>query len=595
MAVTPGLSVKLGASSEPSFLRCHSPNNRISNNKARVSNATLSCSRDQKFKGVGRGKVCDPSYTAKTDQYHESHEAQELVDLLRDSVAKGSIREGKSVHGLLLKSSFGNEESIRLFNHVTYMYAECSCFVEAWRVFDGMPHRNAFSWTVMIVGSKKNGLFLDGFRFFYDMLVDGILPDEFVYSAVIQSCIGLGCIELGEAVHGQIVKRGFWDDVIVGTSLLSMYAKLHNSEASVRVFNAIAEHNQVSWGAVISGLSSNGLYLEAFHQFLAMITQGFTPNMYTFSSVLKAVGKMRDATKGREVHQCVMEYGMESNVVVGTSLIDMYSKCGHLSDARSVFDRNFYKSKVNNPWNAMISGYTQCGYWQEALDLFIEMCLNDVKPDLYTYGGVFSAIAALKWLYFGRQVHGMVVKSGNGSRVLSLNNAIVDAYFKCQSLEDARKVFDRMQERDMVSWTTLVSAYVQCYQAREALSIFSQMREQGFMPNQFTFSSVLVACASLSLLEYGRQVHGLICKAGLDDDNCIESSLTNMYAKSGNIIDAVEVFEKIVCPDVVSWSAIIYGYAQHGFLDKAIELVQKMEQSGIQPNSNILLTHLICL
>lgn len=556
---------------------------------------TLSCSRVERFKGFGSVILCKPSHLAKTGRHYQAHEPKELVKLLRDCAARGSIREGKSVHGFLLKRSFGYEDSIRLFSHVAHMYSECSCFAEAWRVFDGMPHRDVFSWTVMIVGSKNNELFIDGIRFFYDMLVCGILPDEFAYSAAVQNCTGLHCIELGKAVHGQILKRGFWHDVIVGTSLLSMYAKLQDSEASVRVFNAIAEHNQVSWGAMISGLSSNGLYLEAFHQFLAMLAQGFTPNMYTFSSVLKAVGKMRDATKGREVHQCVMDYGMESNVVVGTSLIDMYSKCGHLSDARSVFDKNFCNSGVNNPWNAMISGYTQCGYWQEALDLFIEMCLNDVKPDLYTYGGVFSATAALKWLYFGRQIHGMVVKSSNGSRVLSLTNALVDVYFKCQSLEDARKAFDKMQERDMVSWTTLVSAYVQCNQSREALSIFSQMREQGFMPNQFTFSSVLVACASLSLLNYGRQVHGLICKAGLDDDNCIESSLTNMYAKSGNIIDAVEVFERIVCPDVVSWTAIIYGYAQHGFPDKAVELVQKMEQSGIQPCSNILLSHLICL
>lgn len=562
--------------------------------QARVPNATLSCSRVQSFKGVGKGKVCNPGSIAKTDRCPEAYAAQELVDLLRDSAARGLIREGKSVHGLFLKSSFGDEESARLFNHVVHMYAACSTFVEARRVFEGMPHRNVLSWTMMIVGSKNNGFFLDGFKFFYDMLVDGILPDEFVYSAVIQSCLGFGCIELGEALHGQIVKRGFWDDVIVGTSLLSMYAKLHNSEASIRVFNAIAEHNQVSWGAIISGLSSNGLYLEAFQKFLAMITQGYRPNMYTFSGVLKAVGKMRDATKGREVHNCVMDYAMESNVVVGTSLIDMYSRCGCLSDARSVFDRNFYRSEVNNPWNAMISGYTQRGCWQEALDLFVEMCLNDVRPDLYTYGGVFSAIAALKWLYFGRQVHGMVVKFGNDTRVLSLNNAIVDAYFKCQSLEDARKVFDRMQEKDMVSWTTLVSAYVQCYQAREALSVFSEMREQGYIPNQFTFSSVLAACANLFLLEYGRQVHGLICKAGLDDDNCIESSLTHMYAKSGNIIDAREVFEKIVCPDIVSWTAIIYGYAQHGFPDKAVELFQKMEQSGVQPNSNLPLSHLIC-
>ncbi|KAH9649438.1 hypothetical protein KPL70_025988 [Citrus sinensis] len=163
---------------------------------------------------------------------------------------------------------------------------------------------------------------------------------------------------------------------------------------------------------------------------------------------------------------------------------------------------------------------------------------------------VFNAIAVSKYLQLGKAVHGIVLKSGSDMMVVSVYNAIADAYAKCGALKDVRKVFDRMGERDMVSWTTLVTAHSQCSEWEEALAIFSQMREEGFSPNEFTFSSVLVSCAGLCFLDFGRQVH--------------KSALLDMYAKCGNISEAAMIFERISNPDTVSWTAIISGYAQHG-------------------------------
>ena len=96
--------------------------------------------------------------------------------------------------------------------------------------------------------------------------------------------------------------------------------------------------------------------------------------MYTFTSVLKAVRKLGDADMGKQVHECVAKLGMESNVLVGTALINIYAKCGALSDARFIFDMNFTNYELNMPCNAMISGYSQCGCSQEAVELFVTMC-----------------------------------------------------------------------------------------------------------------------------------------------------------------------------------------------------------------------------
>ncbi|KAJ4953226.1 hypothetical protein NE237_030058 [Protea cynaroides] len=568
-----------------SHLQCHSPE-PITTDKIGKSNVRIPSTVTQNHPVAQRSKISARTAISATDQQPQ---VQLLVDHLRDCAKEGSIREGKAIHALVLKFSFDEEKTVVLFNHVAHMYSKFSDFAAARKIFDKMLHKNVFSWTVMIVGSTENRQFDDGIIFFREMQDSGILPDKFAYSAIIQSCIGLNCIELAEMVHAQIIKRGFSAHIVVSTSLLNMYSKLGKIEDSVLMFNTMVEHNQVSWNAMISGFISNGLHAEAFGQFLSMKSKGIEPNINTFGSVLKAVAKLGDVNKGRELHDHLTELGIESNVLVGTALIDMYSNCGCLPDARNVFNKNFTGCQVNTPWNAMVSGYSQCGCGQEALELFIRMCLNDVESDPFTYGSVFKAIGAVKDLQFGRQVHGKVLKLEYDSIALNVKNAIADAYSKCGSLEDARKVFKSMETKDLVSWTTMLTAYVQCSKGEKAINIFSQMRNEGFAPNEFSFASILVGCASLCLLDYGQQLHGLLCKSVLEDHECVESALIDMYAKCGSIIEAGKVFRRIDRPDVVSWTAIISAYAQHGLTRNALEFFQTMEASGIKPNAITLL------
>ncbi|KAF3432468.1 hypothetical protein FNV43_RR27208 [Rhamnella rubrinervis] len=530
------------------------------NNHIRNSSITQPPSNAQKLDKAFQRKLPSLIECEKTQQLYNK---QSIIDLARDCAEKGSLEKLKAVHGLLLKSGYLESDLLILLNHVAHAYSKCSDFSTARQVFDEMPQRNIFSWTVMIVGAAENDFFLDGFNFFCEMVNSGILPDKFAYSSILQTCIGLDCVELGKMVHAQIIVRGFASHIFVSVSLLNMYAKLGMIDESFEVFCSIKEHNQVSWNAMISGLTSNGFHFEAFGLFLKMKKEGITLNAYTIISVSKAVGKLGDVDKGKTVHSYASEFDMDSNVQVGTALIDMYSKCESVSDARSVFDLNFTSCRVNTPWNAMIS-------------------------DLYTYCSMFNAIAALKCMHFGKQVHGIILKSDSELNI-SVSNAIADAYAKCGLLEDVKKVFERMEEKDVVSWTTLVTAYSQCSECEESFVIFSKMREAGFTPNQFTFSSVLDACASLCLLDYGRQVHGLLCKAGMDTHKCTESALIDMYAKCGCITEARKVFEGISDPDTVSWTAIISGYAQHGLVEDALQLFRGMEQLGMKVNAVTLL------
>lgn len=538
-----------------------------------------------------RSRVVESKLLQVVENYEFSQKAQrqELVDQLHRCAEKGLLREARVIHGYILKSDFDDGNLLTLLNHVMYAYSKCSDFESAKIVFDYLPMKNVFSWSVMIVGFNQQELFQDGLICFCRMMYHGMLPDGFAYSAVLQSCIGMDCIDLGDMVHAQIIIRGFGSNVVVSTTLLNMYAKLGKLEEANRVFCSMAEHNEVSWNAMISGFTAHGLHWEAVDHFAKMKEKGFVPNVYTLVSVLKAVGMLGDVEKGKQVHECASEFGMQDNILVGTALIDMYSRCGDLLEARSIFDMNFAECEVNGPWNAMITGYSQRKCSQQALQLYVKMCQNYIRSDIYTFCSVFDAIANLRCLSLVKEVHGIVLKSGYDSIDLSIENAIADAYSKCGSLENVKKIFNRMKCRDVVSWTTLVTGCSQCSEWEEAVIIFSQMRQEGFTPNNFTLASLLTACANLCYLEYGRQIHGLLFKSGFDTVTYVESALIDMYAKGGCIIDAEKVFNRISNPDVVSCTAMLAGYACHGSVARALWHFKRMEVMGIKPSAVTLL------
>ncbi|KAL3653424.1 hypothetical protein CASFOL_003105 [Castilleja foliolosa] len=519
-------------------------------------------------------------------------QVQELVDQLHHCAEKRLHTRARVIHAYVLKSSFGDNDLLILLNHVMHAYSKCSEFKSVKAVFDSLPRKNVFSWSVMIVGLNHQSLFRDGFYYFRKMLMDddGILPDGFIYSAVLQSCIGLNYLDLCKMVHARIITRGFGSHVVVSTALLSMYTKMSKVHEAYKIFDSMLEHNEVSWNAMISGLTENGLHAEAFDFFLNMKKKGFVPDMFTLISVAKAVGMLGDVEKGNRVHELVLESGLRDNIRVGTALIDMYSKCGRILEARHIFDTAFADCGVNGPWNAMISSYTLCNCSKQALQLFVEMHRRNVKTDIYTYCSVFNAVAKLKRLGLVKEVHGVFLRScAKKLTDISINNAILDAYIKCGSLEEVNKIFDSMTCRDIVTWTTLVSGYSQCSKFDEALVIFSRMRDEGFIPNNFTLASVLTSCANLCYLEYGRQIHSLVCKLGFETVSYVESALIDMYAKGGNLKEAEGVFSQISNPDVVSFTAILSAYAYHGFAAHALCIFERMSQMNVKPSDVTLL------
>jgi pentatricopeptide repeat protein len=349
---------------------------------------------------------------------------------------------------------------------------------------------------------------------------------------------------------------------------------------------------------------------------IAVLYQMNKPNIpadsKTYGFLLQACAKHESLTEGKLLHTLIVKSVSQHDVFVGNNLISMYIKCGDMKDAMNVFDRIPQRNVVS--WTALISGYVQRGYGKEAMRLFNKMVGKGVKPNQFTLSTVVKACASNAYLEQGKQAHNYIIKMGFESDVV-VQTALVHMYARCGSFEDARHVFDKMSERstrtwnamitghaqnrdmkkalklfyemserDVVSWTAVIAGYAQNGYGDESLNVFNQMRKTGMKSDSFIMGSVLSACADLAALELGRQFHAYVVQSGFAMDIVVGSALVDMYAKSGSMEDACQVFDKMPQRNEVSWNSIITGCAQHGRGNDAVLLFEQMLQAGIKPN-----------
>eukprot|EP00253_Pinus_taeda_P001206 PITA_01206 len=405
--------------------------------------------------------------------------------------------------------------------------------------------------------------------------------DTKTFAVFLQDCAHLNDLAEGKRIHSSITLTGYPLDNFLGNNLLSMYMKSGSLIDARQVFDEMPQRNIVTWNAMIAGYARRGHSREALECFRQMLQAGMVTDEVGFASVLKACSSIADLKQGKQVHTHVIKTGVGFGVAVGSSLVDMYTKCLCLLDSRIVFDRLSERNVVS--WTSMIAGYAQNGCAEEALELFCQMQWVDVEPNEFTFASVLAASTSQYALETGKQVHAYIVKVGFESAV-SVGNALVTMYAKCEQVEDACKVFDKMPERDTVSWNAMNVGYSQSGYAEEALELFCAMQEAGTKPNQVTLASVLKACAGLTELGYGAQFHAYVIKTGLELQVCVGTALVDMYGKFGAMVNSSKIFANMSERNVVSWTAMIAGYVQNTLSEEALHLFCQMQVAGIKPN-----------
>lgn len=328
-----------------------------------------------------------------------------------------------------------------------------------------------------------------------------------------------------------------------------------------------------------------------------------------FAPMLQNCVKIKDLKK---IHAQIVKYSLSQSSFLVTKMVHVCDKKGGLKYANLLFE------EVNQPnvflYNAVIRTQTRNHAYREAVVVYKQMLRDLIMPNGFTFPFVIKSCGGLESSFLAKQIHAHVYKIGPKPHFI-VENALMDMYMKCDHLCDAHQVFDEMTERDVISWNNLISGYVKVGQMRkarvlfdempyktivswtamvtgytrigcysDALAVFRQMQMGGIEPDEISIVSVLPACAQLGALELGKWIHMYCDKNGLIRETNVCNALIEMYAKCGCIDQAKQLFDQILKRDVISWSTMIGGLANHGKAREAHELFWQMQIAEVEPN-----------
>nr|XP_048320663.1 pentatricopeptide repeat-containing protein At3g53360, mitochondrial isoform X3 [Ziziphus jujuba var. spinosa] len=574
-------------------------------------------------------KTCD-DYMRSLCKQNLHREALEVFELLEDNTdfritpstyahlicACSSLRSlghGKRIHEHILMSKC--HVDLILQNHILNMYGKCGSLKDAIEVFDAMPQRNVVSWTSMISGYSQNGRDDDAIKLYFQMLRSGHRPDQFTFGSIIKACSGFSQLgyelealhhfreilcqdayqpnefifgsvfsacsgllqpEYGKQMHGICIKFGLGRNIFAGCSLCDMYGKCGLLESAKRVFYNIDRPDLVSWNAIISGCANSGDVNEAISFFTQARGMGLVPNDVTLLSLLSACTSPLAVRQGRQVHSYLIKMGFDLNIPVCNTLLTMYAKCSVLFDAFKVFE-DIRNAADSVSWNAIMSACMQHNQPGDVFRLMKLMLISTIKPDHVTLSNAVAASAEIASEEVGNQVHCFSVKSGLVSNV-SVINSLIDMYTKCGSLENAQKLFDLMENPDVVSWSSLIMGYAQFGYGEKAIQLFIMMRGLGVKPNEVTFVGVLTACSHIGMIEEGWQIYRTMEKKyGIvpTKEHC--SCMVDLLARAGFLNEAEDFIQQMEFdPDIVVWKTLLAACKTHGNVELAKQAAENI-------------------
>ncbi|KAH7330821.1 hypothetical protein KP509_20G003600 [Ceratopteris richardii] len=499
-----------------------------------------------------------------------------LLTALKTSSEMKTMNEGLEVHySIVLK---GYEQDLYVANTLIDMYMKCGSILDARSVFDFVHDRNVVTWNALIRGYVECGLREEALTCFNQMESEGVAVDAITCFSILKACHPLGVAFEGIKIHTNIVSFGLEQDLFVGSSLVSMYAKSGLLTEAVQVFDALACTDVVTWTAFLSGCADQGAGEEVLKRLEQMREKRISPSAYVYACSLKACGTGEMVENGRKIHSEVVKIGYDNHIHVGSSLIDMYSKNSLLDEACNVLDSMPERNIVS--WNTLLTGFSNHEPGLKALKRFEQMQLDQVSPDAVSFASCLKSCAFARFSENGQILHTEIVSKGLEEYPV-VGNALMDMYAKSGFLMEAQEVFDQMAIHDVISFNVLIAGYVECGCSQQAVKCYNNMESCGITPSAVTFSCILEACWKQGYSQRGQKVHAEVIERGFDRDYCIGNVLVSLYADHGLLADACQVFDGLPVKSAESWTALISGYSKHEQSLEACRCFDHMQSRGV--------------
>ncbi|KAF8408728.1 hypothetical protein HHK36_004796 [Tetracentron sinense] len=347
-------------------------------------------------------------------------------------------------------------------DEVTYVSMLGACVksgdIETGRqMFDRMSCASAASWNAILSGYSQNGNHEEAVELFKKMQFLGVQPNRATIAVILSSCAGMGLVECGKQIHAASTKAAIHDDMFVASGLVDMYSKSGNIDTARCIFDRMPKRDTVCWNSMIAGLALHSLDREAFTLFKQMREEGICPTQFSYSSILTSFARLASLSQGRQVHAQLAKDGYINDVFVGTSLIDMYSKCGDVDGGRRFFDKMYGKNIVT--WNEMIHGYAQNGRGDEAVHLYEDMIRSGEKPDGITFIAVLTACSHSGLVDAGIRIFNSMQEEHGVEPLADHYTCIIDSLGRAGRFDEAEVLINKMPcKDDPIVWEVLLSS-----------------------------------------------------------------------------------------------------------------------------------------
>ncbi|KAL5101397.1 hypothetical protein RYX36_005724 [Vicia faba] len=477
-------------------------------------------------------------------------------ELLQGCVYARALSLGLQIHAHIIKKgpSFSTNEFIE--SKLVILYAKCGLSDIAVHLFRNVVrNHNLFSWAAIIGLQARIGLSREALLSYVEMMEKGFLPDNFVVPNGLKACGALRWGGFGKGIHGYVVKmnKDFDGCVYVATSLVDMYGKCGFLEDAEKVFDDMPQKNVIAWNSMIGVFAQNGMNMEAVRLFKKMRFQGDELTEVTLSGFFSACANLEAVEEGKQGHAIAVIMGFELGNILGSSIMNFYSKVGLIKELELVF-RSITVLKDEVTWNLMIYSYVQFGMFEKALEMCGWMTEEEnLRFDCVTLSSLLSVAADTREVELGKKLHGFCIRNEFDSDVVVLSG-IVDMYGKCGRMDCARRVFCFAAKKDLVLWNTMLAACAEKGLSGEAMKLFFQMQLESVPPNVVSWNSLIFS-----------------------------------FFRNGQVVEAQDMFYEMqssgVTPNLITWTTMISGLAQNGFCYEANKVFRQMQDAGMRPNS----------
>lgn len=308
-------------------------------------------------------------------------------------------------------------------------------------------------------------------------------------------------------------------------------------------------------------------------------------NGLSFCYLIRGCSNGRFFNEGRQLHCHVIKLGWaNSNIFVANAVVDFYSACGSLNEAKKSFLAIPFEDVIS--WNSILSVYADNGLFSEALDLFYTMQFWGKKPSIRSFVALLNLSSINGNILFGKQIHCCVLKMGFDNGSVHVQSALIDMYGKCGEITNSVSVYESLPKTTTECCNSLMTSLLHCGIVDDVVEMFGLMVDEGIGIDEVTFSTTLKAFSKsvLASLAGCRLLQCCAIKLGFESNVSVSCSLIDAYSRSGHVQLALQVFQQLPSPNVFCFTSIINGFARNGLGRECLEMLEAMIQKGLKPD-----------